>query len=995
MVTEQPGIHLVVGPPNAGKMGTVLDWWQASRSRRPLLVVPNRPAAAALALELAGRVGAVVGSRPVVTFDDLVAELLGHRPALAGSLERQLVVATLVGRASLQGLEAIAGYPGTVRAVTRLFEELSEGGLTAEQGEAVLSRWLATSPADDAALAGDLSRLARDYARTFGSRGRGGRGDVAAAATEAIERWDRPVACYGFASFTPAQRLVLRGLAARVAVVLALVWEREGGVGGEEAREWAPAAVRVEELGVQPQAFSSPSLASLERGVARGDRTILRPDPAGDAAPLSGVRFLLAAGHRHEAELVAAEIVDLLRAGLSPDDIGVLVRGQDPWQRLLQRVFRGANIPHRFDGEVTFGRTALGHALLGGLRGVALHDVDGFLSFFRSPFSGASPDEVDRLEARILGRPDLSGPALSKAVEQSFPESIARLRGVLTGRADGTDGGPEASGLDGAAIRTLARDVLRTAAAGSALTSPELEEDARALAALDRALRECESCAAGAEGGLPLVPVLLDMLAEVLVPLGGGDARGVVQVLSVHRARARRWQVVFLLGLVDGEFPAPPVRPGLLSSKQRRVLNRSAGRSVLDEPAAGGERELFAFALSRPWQLLYLSARNAEDDGGDAIVSPFWTEAYERAGRPALWRTRDLGYVAYDLAATEDVEPFFAGGPVSERAYLQACALADLAPAGPFRERLVGLPTWAPPRGGFTRPAVLEELEGRAVFSASELEAYAQCPFGWFTEKVLRPAGMETVFDARAQGSLAHQVLADVYRGLKTAGALPLTSARLPEAYGLVDHHLRQRLEKSAHVGAAADRHLAALVIRTQLTAFLAAEAAAGTALVPVAFEEGVGRPGGVDLGGLLITGRIDRLDGGPGRSLFVIDYKTGQTVYGPALAANGALQVALYLLALRTAFPEAHLLGGGYAALGSDRRRGIVRRGDGALLGSWFTCKAAVDDEEFEAELSACLDVAKEAAAGIRQGSIPAQSRTTCPPYCELGSLCRARRGR
>ncbi len=88
----------MLGPPNAGKLGHVIGWWEERRVSEPVIVVPTRPAEQAVSLELLRRIGPVVGSRPVMTFDGVVASVLGRRPRLMGRTERLLLTAALLER---------------------------------------------------------------------------------------------------------------------------------------------------------------------------------------------------------------------------------------------------------------------------------------------------------------------------------------------------------------------------------------------------------------------------------------------------------------------------------------------------------------------------------------------------------------------------------------------------------------------------------------------------------------------------------------------------------------------------------------------------------------------------------------------------------------------------------------------------------------------------------------------------------------------------------
>jgi hypothetical protein len=126
-----------------------------------------------------------------------------------------------------------------------------------------------------------------------------------------------------------------------------------------------------------------------------------------------------------------------------------------------------------------------------------------------------------------------------------------------------------------------------------------------------------------------------------------------------------------------------------------------------------------------------------------------------------------------------------------------------------------------------------------------------------------------------------------------------------------------------------------------------------------------------------------------------VIDYKSGSTVYGPAFASKGAVQLPLYMLALRAMYPQARVLGGFYVGLASGERGGMVGEPEADLEGAWATRAVRVAGERFESELEAALQTSRSAASGIRAGVIGARPAGGCPRYCDLRPLCRGRERR
>ncbi len=63
-------------------------------------------------------------------------------------------------------------------------------------------------------------------------------------------------------------------------------------------------------------------------------------------------------------------------------------------------------------------------------------------------------------------------------------------------------------------------------------------------------------------------------------------------------------------------------------------------------------------------------------------------------------------------------------------------------------------------------------------------------------------------------------------------------------------------------------------------------------------------------------------------------------------------------------------------------------------LLGAAGGACAVIGEEDFQELLDSCLDLAKKAAQGMRNGEIAPLPGRKCPAWCGLGPVCRARKG-
>lgn len=295
--------------------------------------------------------------------------------------------------------------------------------------------------------------------------------------------------------------------------------------------------------------------------------------------------------------------------------------------------------------------------------------------------------------------------------------------------------------------------------------------------------------------------------------------RRAVHLVDPSQAGYRSWSRVFVVGLVDGVFPAARGSDEhLLTEEERRAVS-------LPTRAQRGARErvLFQLAAGSARDRLTLTAPAADDRGKALVTSPFLTHM----------RLRISGFEVDDLTA-RDVLPDGEEDVRSERdAELLATAryrqATDASASGPaeVRERISSDPLL---RGWLARPAtdrarrawavarVRDDLErvlrenpweqtqlfedrpafgeyagiflpgevpgwirsGEASFSPSAFRAYRACRFRFFLgtvvglrERVEEETGHR---EAGAFGTVQHRILERLYRGLVEEGRLPPAS---------------------------------------------------------------------------------------------------------------------------------------------------------------------------------------------------------------------------
>jgi ATP-dependent helicase/DNAse subunit B len=970
-------LTLVTGPANAAKAGSVLGAFRARLDEEPLLVVPRLDDVDHHQRELAGE-GCMLGGH-VIRFRRLFEEIArrtGYSARRASRLQVELVAAQAAGRADLRVLRESAARPGFARAAARLFSELERSRVEPQRLAAALDRWAADGPR--AAYAREIAALYATYRGRLEAAGLVDSDLFAWRALDALrhepQRWGRtPVFVYGFDDFGDLQLDALETLATRAEadVVVSLPYERGRIAFKPVARAFEElarvAGGRIEELPALDDHYDSESrvaLHALERGVFEDAKA-----PRASKRAALPIRLLSAGGTRAEAELVAAQVLILLRAGTRPGDIAVVFRDPRRYAAVVAHVFSAYGIPHSVERRLPLGHTALGRGLLALMRcaggnGTAADVV----AYLRTPGRLRKPEVADRLEAALRRAGVRSAEAALEHFEQAggWPlDEIQRLRGAKDL--------PRA--LSEIAAARFAGPYTRAA---HVLAGPELA-DARVYEAIRSALAEVAAVAAA--GVRPDLASLHDMLADLEVRTGDAHDVARVQIASPETIRARRFEAVFACGLQEGEWPAPAGGDPFLGDDDRREIAAAGGLVLpLREDQLDRERYLFYATISRAERLLYLSWRHSDDDGNPEARSFFVEDVRdlfgEALGAPVVRTLADVTWSLED--APTEIEWERATARLGPR-HLPVAASRLATPA---------LSAWLAERGGF---------------SAGMLEAFTECPVRWLVDRVLDPLVLEPDPQHLVRGSFAHRVLEQTYRGLRDqTGSARVTPQSLPAAEGALHAALREAQESGEFQVSPSQTRVQAAVRRLEfdLLRYLRHEAENATDLEPTELELSFGLPDSalpaLKLDGIEIRGVIDRVDRSNGHAL-IVDYKSGKNVMGvQKWAEKGKLQAPLYALVVRDLL-GATPIGAVYQPLaGSDlRARGLVDSehrdelgGDRYVRTDWR------DPDAFEQALDEARQTVRDVVARMREGEIhPKPNCCSGGTGCAYPSICRTER--
>ena len=991
-------LKLIVGPPNSGKAGHILERLAAALGRDPVLVVPTLDDADRFERELAtAATGQAVLGASILTFRRLFEEVARAAgvvlPPALGESQALYVARRAVADAPLRVLRRSARRPGFAPALVALIDEIQAAGLDPAT--------VAANAADSESDRPYLEELAALYGTYVSIRDRLGLGDghlAAARATAALRAepasWgERPILFYGFDDLTNEQLELVAALARATDVTFAVAYEdrralaaratllaRLVEIGGEEGPRLEPDATNTE----------SPALFHLERWFLRDHAPRVDPD--------DGLVLLEAAGERGQAEQIGAAVARLIADGAAADEIAIVVRTPNREGPLYESVLSRFGIPVATEARVPLARTATGRGLLALLRAsMPAGTADDLLTFVRAP-DVAREGDGDWLERRIRRRRLRTA---AEALEAWNGRELFEIEALA-------DAGTAAALL--AELARFARRIAERPLQGAAVVaSSERRLELRAGAAAAAALEE-----------LAALPEIADPAAEALaalealeVPLWRGPTEGHVLVTSPYRIRARRVEHLFVASLQEGEFPRHDAGEPFLSDELRAAVRMPPRADPDDE-----ERYLFGTCLSRPTRRLFLCWRSCDDEGADASPSPFLEDVRDLiapapiAGEADLAfdervRRRDLAEVVLPVSAAPSLDELARALAAANGSRDDPSELPGITPeqGRSLAERLadaVGRSERNEP-GPLHEPMVLAALGERELFGASTLEEYELCSYRWFVGHELDPQPLEPLPDALLQGSVIHAVLEALYADPPAPGALP-RSETVAAWQARAAELVAARADDARLGGDDARAAMARARMLALIEGLLAREALLPDTIRPdpelleAAFgeQDDADRPP-LDLDGVKLHGKIDRVDVvGSGGGGLVRDYKVSRTVTkGNRLADEGKLQLQLYAVALERLWNRPPL-GGVYmplAGTGDHTPRGIALRdeADGALAGLGLMSTDLLDRERFDTAIDAAIATAQRIAGQMRSGRIdrdPIDDR--CPRFCTFQSICR-----
>lgn len=672
----------------------------------------------------------------------------------------------------------------------------------------------------------------------------------------------------------------------------------------------------------------APVLAALERGLYT-----VGEESTNNARGLveSDQPLVLATATTRRAEVrgTLSALLTHKKAGVRWSDMIIVVPDLPTYADLLHDECTTMGIPFYMDKRLTIARHPLTVFLLAALQTADLpNDMDALFALLKSDLAPLSRGVVDALENdafRGAWRPALH-PAHSHAEQaqsDDHPRSLSKRHKQVEALLQGLLQPFWQQVQAGASVRTVATalwSLLMQVGAQRKLTRfadadlragrlLEAKLHARALTGTAEALDELVEVFADEVLPLPLLREVLRRSLEAIALGAIPAALEQVVITEAVRIRSVDAAVVFVLGCIDGAFPARMREDDLLADAERITL---AGMGV-EFAAPAAQRQLYEryrvyIALTRARNSLTLSFPLVDERGRS--LTPSFLLSHIRSILPP----QAIKEVVYrdELSGDPDLDRALYSTP-AQAAFWLTSALVEARRTGQLAPhwRLLydsfsqdQLPRTYALRAlaGFAHtvhsealpPALAEALYGSELAgSVSRLERFSACAFAHFAQYGLRLRARERLqVDAAQRGTLAHESLRRFSEVIATMDQDwgELTDETVLACMDTAFEQSLTNLTAASFLQSARAEHEARQVqLALRRAALVLTEHARRSEFRPVFAELGFGRDHDplpaltLELTGgrrLRLRGQIDRVDlvqQGRKRWYRIVDYKSGE----------------------------------------------------------------------------------------------------------------------
>jgi len=1011
----KPNLILLVGPAGCGKTHHSIEAFEDALKESQNLLADDLlfifPTAEhrARAIDLVLRRG-LPGffQRRITTFDRALKEFLKLGGFdFATDVTRRIILREILHRTEFQYFKGAVDQSGFLELLGKMIVELKEYLISPEEFNRRLVPLKKRFPEFELKYA-DLEKVYEAYERELKKRGLIDQRDSLRLLEEGLERGEfsdpklRKVWIDGFSDFSKLQFSFIEFLTRHADEVTVTLTVEDDPLRQVLFQVVLATQTVLEDMGFQKKWMKDKDYRSSGKMLQHLEKNLFREGNVTKVPTDTSIQIFEATGLLGEMEMIAREIKRLVRAkGYNFSDISVLFRTTDPYIKVIQSVFRKFQIPVEIHERLRLRSNPLARTLISFFE-ILLNDWNrkDIFNFLKSSYVRSDYELICELELRALQKGIFkdreywlrSFPQVKPFQEIAhFEDEFLKLKSVGQftqwvkavmnhfGFFDFPDSTDEKTRTDREAVRRI---ILL------------LEE----LKVKSRAWREADP-----KGFVRELTALIDV---DLFSIHARD-KNHVQIYNVSLARQKEYKVVFLAGLLEKQFPIQSKEDPLLSDSERRVLNERG--EILKErlPRQAFERYLFYLAVTRASEHLILSYPRFNLEGKEALPSFYVEEVHALFSGNLLCKKQHVTDVLpawEDIAAEEEAEELVIktiwsipeGKRNVQEDHIAFALYNHLIVQSKFKSLVHRL--LEPIEGVITDERIKAKFSPESrTWSPTYLEEYAECPYRFFSHRLLGLESQTEGIDIKRKGTILHDVLEQFFtwRRDKKKGNVSFKEAKDFCTKKFNEFWEKEPLAGDRYYRIELERKKMQEMILQILRMELIEKKPPISGLVPQYFEyefkdlvlKGEGRD-------IVLRGKIDRIDIDPDKKYaLVIDYKTGKKFDVKALANGTSLQLPFYLIAVREKL-GLKPLGGHLYSLSKAASSGFHHQDHLGEAGVSTKKRNHFSEKEFEEILKRSVQFTEKFVEGIERAKIPVKPRD-CVPYCSYSSICRIEKWR
>lgn len=429
-----------------------------------------------------------------------------------------------------------------------------------------------------------------------------------------------------------------------------------------------------------------------------------------------------------------------------------------------------------------------------------------------------------------------------------------------------------------------------------------------------------------------------------------GETSEGIWVLTPVMLRGLKFDKVYVLGMVEGEFPRDFRADWLLKDRERAAFNERGYSFDTLDILLEKEEEAFHF-ITASANTGYFSYPNVAEDNTAVLMSSYlenvissYETTVENISLESIYPLEDTDYSA--------PEP----GVVSDN----------------------------------TKEKLKEHFKSRP-FSTTAFNMYGECPYKFFLARVLNlsPPDEEGEYTAISKGTVLHKVLEIFFKNHRGGLKGEKIDEYTEEIQSLIDENMESMnlKENFSHplLFEIEKKELAESVIK-YITSYIKQ---AGN-FKPVYFEMGFGFNKDFSFEfapDILFSGKIDRIDEDSKGRLVVFDYKSGSTPDIKQIEEGTNLQMPLYIMACEELLKKP-VVGGAFISLKKGDVDNILVRDRDLPFVSKRRKKGILSQTEWDELMATVKSTIRQYADSIRDAEFPLEPKK-CPKTERFGSFC------